>query len=134
VSTYPNAIAWFEIYVDDLARAKQFYSTVLGISFQDVPAPDGSNDLQMSFFPCDPDPAAMRVGGALVHMEGARGKGVPSTSTMVYFPCEDCSVEASRVEAAGGTLHKPKFPIGEFGFCAICLDSEGNTFGLHSMQ
>lgn len=134
MSNYPNAIAWFEIYVDDMERAKKFYSTVLGISFQDMPAPDGSDDFKMSFFPVDQDPAAMRVGGALVQMAGARGGGSPCTTTMVYFPCDDCSVEAARVEKAGGKVHKPKFSIGEFGFCAICLDSEGNTFGLHSME
>lgn len=134
MTKHPNAINWFEIYVDDMERAKKFYSKVLDITFQDVPAPDGSAGFKMSFFPVDQDPAAMRVGGALVHMPGSRNQGVPCISTMVYFPCDDCSVEAGRVAAAGGTVHKPKFPIGEFGFCAICLDTEGNTFGLHSMQ
>jgi len=27
-----NPVAWFEIYVDDLARAKQFYESVLGVN------------------------------------------------------------------------------------------------------
>lgn len=129
-----NAIAWFEIYVDDIDRAKKFYSKVLGVSFQDVPPPDGSNDFKMAFFPSDPNPEAMAVGGALVQMEGARSGGSPSTSTIVYFPCVDCSVEAGRVAAAGGTVYKPKFSIGEYGFIALCLDTEGNSFGLYSMQ
>lgn len=135
MSQNPSAICWFEIYVDDMKRAKQFYGTVLGVSFQDVPPPDGSNDFSMSFFPSDPDPEKMGVGGALVQMKGARrGDGAPSTSTIVYFPCMDCSVEESRVEAAGGKVHRSKFSIGEFGFCAICLDTEGNSFGLYSME
>ncbi|SEL81282.1 VOC family protein [Parapedobacter koreensis] len=128
-----NAICWFEIYVDDMERAKMFYSTVLGITFQDVPSPGDEGDFKMSFFPSDPDPAKMGVGGALVHMAGSRGES-QSVNTIVYFPCMDCSVEERRVEAAGGSVHKSKFSIGEYGFCAICLDTEGNTFGLYSMQ
>jgi hypothetical protein len=27
-----NPVAWFEIYVDDLARAKQFYESVLSVN------------------------------------------------------------------------------------------------------
>ncbi|MFB2118803.1 VOC family protein [Parapedobacter sp. 2B3] len=135
MSQNPNAICWFEIYVDDMERAKTFYSAVLGITFQDMAVPGGANDFKMSSFPADPDPEKMGVGGALIQMAGARtGGGNPSTSTIVYFPCMDCSVEESRVETAGGKVHKSKFSIGEYGFCAICLDTEGNTFGLYSMQ
>jgi len=132
MSNKTNAICWFEIYVDDMERAKKFYSTVLEVTFQDIPAPDGSTDLSMSLFPAD---MSIGVGGALVQMEGARNpSGVQSTNTMVYFPCEDCSVEEARVAAAGGKVHQSKFSLGEMGFCSICLDSEGNSFGLHSMQ
>lgn len=134
MSQNPNAICWFEIYVDNIERAKNFYNAVLGIEFQDVPTPEGSTDFKMSFFPSDPDPAKMGVGGALVQMAGARNSECQSTNTIVYFPCVDCSVEESRVEVAGGKIHKSKFSIGEYGFCAICIDTEGNTFGLYSMQ
>jgi len=134
MNQHPNAICWFEIYVDDMDRAKKFYSTVLGVTLEDMAAPEGG-ELKMSAFPADPDPEKMAVGGALVQMPGARTQGGnPSTSSIVYFPCFDCSVEESRVQAAGGQVHKSKFSIGEYGFCAICLDTEGNTFGLYSMQ
>ncbi len=127
----PNAICWFEIYVDDMARAKKFYTEVLQTTFHDMPAPDGS-DLEMVCFDADMEKG---VAGALVKMEGARQPGGnTSTTTIVYFPCEDCSVEEARVEAAGGKVFQSKFSIGEYGFCAICLDTEGNSFGLFSMQ
>ena len=44
------------------------------------------------------------------------------------------AVEAGRVVAAGGQLFKEKFSIGQYGFCALAHDTEGNMFGLHSMQ
>jgi predicted enzyme related to lactoylglutathione lyase len=46
----------------------------------------------------------------------------------------DCAVEQARVVAAGGTVMRPKFSIGQFGWVALCMDTEGNVFGLNSMQ
>jgi uncharacterized protein len=54
--------------------------------------------------------------------------------TMVYFSVEDCSVEESRVVAAKGKIVRPKFSIGEFGWVTLCVDTEGNMFGLNSMN
>ena len=74
---------------------------------------------------------AAGAAGALVKMEGVKAGG---NSTLVYFSTDDCTVEASRVEAAGGKIMKPKFAIGPYGFIALAFDSEGNLFGLHSMK
>jgi predicted enzyme related to lactoylglutathione lyase len=38
------------------------------------------------------------------------------------------------VEAAGGTVVLPKTAIGENGFFAIFLDTEGNKVAFHSMN
>ena len=38
-----------------------------------------------------------------------------------------------RVEGAGGKVVMPKTSIGENGFMALFLDTEGNKVGLHSM-
>jgi hypothetical protein len=71
------------------------------------------------------------AGGALVKMEGfSSGRN----SVLIYFICQDCAVEAARVVAAGGSIQREKFSIGEYGFIALALDSEGNMIGLHSMQ
>ncbi len=54
--------------------------------------------------------------GALVKLEGAKpGPG----GTMIYFTCEDCAVEAARVEPAGGKLVRPKFATGAHGFHSL---------------
>lgn len=126
-----NSICWFEIYVDNLERAKKFYSEVLGTQFHDMPSPEGSEDFKMSCFSSSENQG---VSGALVKMKEARTNNPENTSTIVYFPCEDCSIEESRVEKAGGTVHCPKMSIGEHGFISLCYDSENNMIGLYSMQ
>jgi predicted enzyme related to lactoylglutathione lyase len=69
--------------------------------------------------------------GALVKMQGVPSGG---NSTLVYFSCADCAVEAKRAVAAGGRIEKEKFSIGQYGFIALVFDTEGNLFGLHSMK
>ncbi len=127
-----NIVCWFEIYVADIDRAKKFYSAVLGAAFDDADMPGEENsDAKMAFFKSDSEYA---VSGALVQMpypESSKDKGL---STMVYFPCEDCATEESRVEDAGGTISTHKMSIGEHGFCSLCVDTEGNHFGLHSLK
>ncbi|AXK72038.1 VOC family protein [Lysobacter sp. TY2-98] len=119
-----NPVNWFEIYVDDMARARRFYETVLERRLSQLPSPE----IQMWAFDATPDQPG--AGGALVHYDGLKAGGA---STIVYFRTADCAVEASRVEAAGGRIHKPKMSIGPYGFIALAVDTEGNMFGLHSM-
>ncbi|MBF2000487.1 MAG: VOC family protein [Synechococcales cyanobacterium M58_A2018_015] len=123
-----NPVAWFEIYVDDLARAKLFYESVLGVNLDVLSDPDDSS-IEMLSFPSDMEKYG--ASGALVKMQGFKSGG---NSTLIYFSCEDCGVEESRVEAAGGRVQKPKMSIGEYGFISLAIDSEGNMFGLHSMK
>ncbi len=131
-----NKICWFEIYVKDIERAKKFYNQVIGTNFSDLDQTpgDANGHMKMAFFSSSDEMDENSVSGALVEMPGTKeGDGI-SMNTMVYFPCEDCSVEESRVEAAGGKVQQPKMSIGEFGFCSMCFDTEGNAFGLYSMQ
>jgi len=64
-------------------------------------------------------------------MEGCKAGG---NSTIVYFSCVDCAVEAGRAAANGGRIFKDKFSIGQYGYIALVEDTEGNVIGLHSMQ
>nr|BAJ06952.1 glyoxalase/bleomycin resistance protein [uncultured bacterium] len=123
-----NPIAWFEIYVENIERAKQFYETVLATSLEKL---NDSNDsgIEMWSFPSNMESCGAT--GALVKMEGFSSGG---NSTLVYFACGDCAVEESRVEKVGGRIHQSKTSIGEYGFISLAIDSEGNMFGLHSQR
>ena len=123
-----NPVAWFEIYVDDMDRATKFYETVMNVKLADMPVPNDA-PMKMKCFPGSGD--GIGASGTLVKMDGLQAGG---NSTIVYFGCYDCAVEESRVVAAGGTVHQPKMSIGEYGFCSIIMDSEGNTVGLYSMN
>lgn len=122
-----NPGVWFEIYVEDMDRAVKFYEAILQVKLSDLPMDDDA--MVMKFFPGEMmSPGAT---GALVKMEGMKPGG---NGVMIYFGCEDCSIEESRVEAAGGKVCQSKVSLGEHGFCSIISDTEGNTVGLHSMN
>jgi predicted enzyme related to lactoylglutathione lyase len=53
----------------------------------------------------------------------------------MYFDAgEDLSIALVKVEAAGGEIMQPKTAIGENGFMALFIDTEGNKMALHSMK
>jgi predicted enzyme related to lactoylglutathione lyase len=124
-----NPVGWFEIYVQDMPRAKAFYEAVFLGTLEELTNPDPQEfpDMEMWAFPMTME--GYGAPGALVKMEGYPSGG----STMVYFSCEDCSVESERAAQHGGKLLKGKMSIGENGFIALVEDTEGNTIGLHSM-
>lgn len=119
-----NPVVWFEMYVQDMARARRFYEQVLGVTLTKLDGPAG--ELEMWSFPYDAQGAGAT--GALVHMAGVPSGG----STLVYFGSADCAVEEARIAAAGGKVFRPRMSIGQHGFITLGVDTEGNMFGLHS--
>ena len=120
-----NPVGWFEIYVQDMDRAKTFYEKTLEVTFEKLESPD----IEMWAFPMNME--APGAAGSLVKMEG---KGSGSGGTIIYFSCADCAVEAGRAASNGGKVVKEKFSIGEYGFIAFVEDTEGNMIGLHSIK
>ncbi len=120
-----NPVGWFEIYVQDMGRAKTFYESVFKTQLQKLESPG----VEMWAFPMQPE--ANGASGALIRMEGFPSGG---NSTIVYFICQDCSIEAKRASTQGGKIFKEKFSIGQYGFIALVTDTEGNMIGLHSMK
>jgi len=121
-----NAINWFEIPVADFTRAKNFYETILGVEIMEMPFPGGKYGMLPA------DMMSGGVGGGLAQGEGFE----PSNKgTIVYLNGgEDLSVSLGKVEQAGGKILMPKTSIGENGFMAHFLDTEGNRVALHSMK
>jgi predicted enzyme related to lactoylglutathione lyase len=120
-----NVVGWFEIYVQDIPRSKQFYEKTFQVKLERL----ASAELEMWAFPMEAEKPGCP--GAIVKMDGKDSGG---GGTIVYFSCADCAVEASRAVQNGGQVMKEKFPIGEYGYIAFVSDTEGNVIGLHSMK
>ncbi|MGB8699577.1 MAG: VOC family protein [Thermosynechococcaceae cyanobacterium] len=121
----PNPIVWCEIYVQDMERAKQFYESVFQMKLEKLASPENSA-LEMWAFPMSME--AVGASGALVKMDGVESGG---SGTIPYFHCDEVAEEEARVVTAGGKIHTPKESIGQYGFMALVIDTEGNMIGLH---
>ena len=121
-----NALNWFEIPVTNLGRAKAFYEKVLDAELIDAEMDESG--MEMAMFP-----ASDGVGGGLVKSE--EWDYVPSRNASIIYlnGGDDLSVPLGKVKAAGGEVVQDKMGIGENGFIALFVDSEGNRVGLHSM-
>lgn len=120
-----NPVGWFEIYVQDMERAKAFYEHVFGVQLTKIDAPD----LEIWAFPMHEE--RYGASGAMVRMPGL-ASGV--NSVLVYFSCENCAVEEARAAGSGGKVEREKFSIGQYGYISLVIDTEGNMIGLHSLQ
>jgi uncharacterized protein len=120
-----NILNWFEISVNDIARAKKFYETIFSIEMQEMEM----MGMKMAFFPGDD--MRSKVGGGLV--QGPMHK--PSADgAKVYLNAND-GMEGilAKIEPAGGKVTMPKTLITEdIGYMAWFIDSEGNGMALHS--
>jgi predicted enzyme related to lactoylglutathione lyase len=114
-------ITWFELPTTDLSRARAFYEKVLAVSLhQEV-----FNGMPMALFPYEPG----LVGGALIQSANS----APSRDGAIVYLDTGGALDAclARVPGAGGKVLVPRTDIGDPGFIALILDTEGNRVGLH---
>lgn len=125
VATKINPVTWFEIPVNDLARAKNFYEKV----FDKELSVDHMDEYEMAFFPMEegaPGAAGMLIKGETYE---------PShEGTVIYFSVDDIDEILRRVNANGGETVLPKKSIGQYGYIAHFEDTEGNRLAVHSMK
>lgn len=118
-----NAVNWFELPAVDLPRAKKFYGELLKVELMDMQMPG----MEMAAFPMIQ--GGEYSTGALVKSENHK----PSTEgTTIFFACDDITDQLGKVQDLGGQVIVPKTSIGEHGFIAQIIDTEGNRVALHS--
>lgn len=113
-----STIVHFDIPADNLERAKKFYEELFNWKIEAVPG--------MEYYlvqTTDLDGKAS-VGGGMAKREKPEQKitnfiGVSSIDE--YIP---------KIEKLGGKVVESKTPIVGWGYLAVCLDTEDNTFGL----
>lgn len=121
-----NAINWFEIPASDFDRACEFYGKIFNGEINKMDMPGG---MKMGMFP---HYEVGSVGGAVVAGEGYE----PAQKGILPYlnGGDDLAIPLSKVEKAGGKVVMPKTSIGENGFMAQFIDTEGNRVALHSMK
>jgi uncharacterized protein len=104
---------YIEIPADDNQGVREFYSSVFGWTFREVPGPAEYHTASI----------AGQQGAAITSMESGK-RGARS-----YFVVDDVDASAARVKDLGGEATDP-VAIPNLGSFSNCLDPHGNEFGL----
>jgi predicted enzyme related to lactoylglutathione lyase len=119
----------FEIHVDDLERAKQFYGAAFGWEFQDWSEAVGGTP----YFGIMTGPAEEPGinGGMLQRPVTAQPSEHGTNAYICTMQVEDYDATERRILDAGGRVAMAKFAMAGMAWQGYYLDPEGNTFGVH---
>ena len=120
-----NTIHRIEIPTNNIERAATFYNTVLDIDMKVKEA----MGMKTAFFP---HTAETQTGGCL--MQGPNYEPTDKGTIIYLNGGEDLQPALERVAKAGGKIILPKTSLGQNGFMAHFLDTEGNKMGLYSKK
>jgi predicted enzyme related to lactoylglutathione lyase len=117
----PNNLSYFAINADDVPRARRFYETVFGWSFEPWGPPN--------FYLIETGKEQVEVrGGLQERRELAPGQKMVGFECTISVANIDQAIRA--IEANGGRIAAPKFHIPTVGTVAYFFDTEGNVAGL----
>jgi predicted enzyme related to lactoylglutathione lyase len=111
-------VVHFEIAADDPERALKFYADVFGWTMQKW---DGPIEYWMATTGPESEPG---ING------GIAKRRMPSETTTNTIDVPSVDEFQDKITGAGGKVIAPKVPIPGVGYFAMCLDTEGNPFGL----
>jgi len=105
-------IDYFEIPADDVSRAKKFYSVLFGWKFQ---------ELTNEYLRID---AESPIPGGIIKRKRTNQ---PWTN---FITVKDINSISKKVLSLGGKIQLKKVAVNKRGYLAICIDTEGNVFGI----
>jgi predicted enzyme related to lactoylglutathione lyase len=125
-------IVHFEIYADDLDRAKKFYSDVFGWEYTDWSGVTGTPYFGVMTAPQGSTEPGIN-GGMMKRIGPAPVEGQAVTGFVSTIQVENIDESISKIENAGGRVALAKYNLGDMAWQAYYKDTEGNIFGIHQV-
>jgi hypothetical protein len=125
-----NNIVHFEIYVDDMERAKKFYKTVLGWAVNHIEAMNYT--LVYPGGKVTEGPAKVGINGGMLLRSGPapeNNKAAPN-AFVCTVSVKDIDAVLATVESNGGRIDMPVDNVPGVGRLAYIRDTEFNMIGL----
>ncbi|MEW6145388.1 MAG: VOC family protein [Thermodesulfobacteriota bacterium] len=123
-----DKVVHFEIPVDDLDRAKKFYSSIFGWELQDFQFAEGMTYTGVRTVQVDEKTYMPKEPGAINGGMTKRTKDVSAPIITIHVASIDEYIK--KIEAAGGKTVMQKQEVPDMGFYSYFIDSEGNVIGL----
>jgi predicted enzyme related to lactoylglutathione lyase len=121
-----NTIVWFDIPVNNLKSATEFYSKLLNKPLQI----NTEHGFEITVFPHDDN--SSDVAGCLYE---DKTKKLNDSDLLIYFDVNKRIHDAVAVaKTSGGKVLEEVQTIGPWGYRAVILDCCGNKIALHAME
>jgi predicted enzyme related to lactoylglutathione lyase len=115
-----GGFCWNELMTRDAERAKSFYASTIGWTFEAMPMPSGG-----TYWVANMD--GKPVGGVFP-MSGPEFANVPE-QWMAYLAVDDVDARLQKATAAGAAIMQPAFDIPNVGRIAIIREPGGAVIG-----
>lgn len=109
----------FEVYADDLARAKKFYSEIFGWKFDKWDGPWEYWMIKTG------EEKQLGINGGLMKKMTGQPSGMIN-----YIDVSSIDEYLKKIQSNGGKIIKPNTSIPGIGNFAICTDTEENLFAI----
>lgn len=123
-----SRVVHFEIHVDDIERAKNFYATTFGWEYEDYGQFVGTPYWGIVTGSAD-EPG---INGGLLQRPVPAQPAMQGTNAFICtMQVDDYDATAARILQAGGIVALPKMALTGMAWQGYFIDTEGNTFGIH---
>lgn len=116
----PGMVGWNELLAGDIAKAKTFYSEVVGWKWREGPFND-----KMEYHLFGSGEEGGDAGGAM-----PKPAEMPVSTWFLYFTTKDIAASVAGVKKLGGMVMSEPFEVPTIGKLAICGGADGSIFGL----
>jgi uncharacterized protein len=114
-----NPFVHIELHTGDLARAKDFYSSLFDWKLEDIPAPGGEMPYTM-----------INVGEGTGGGMFAAPEGTEPPHWLAYVGVDDIEASTRKARELGATVLQDVMEIGEYGRLSVIRDPTGAEIAL----
>ena len=112
-------IVHFDISVDDIERAKKFYTDLFNWKIEKMPGP-----MEYYGITTATEKGEEGIGGGMALRKS------PNDAITNFIGVSSIDEHIVKVGELGGKIIQPKMAVPGFGYLAACFDTENNVFGL----
>lgn len=120
-----DKVVHFEIPYDDLERAKKFYIDVFDWGIQTMPEMNYNIVRTVEVDEQQMPKEKSAINGGMYKRDEQSAK-----SPVIVISVKSIDESIKKIQKAGGNVFRPKVSIGQMGFYAQVIDTEGNIIGL----
>lgn len=114
-------IVHFEIPSDNIERAAKFYNGLFGWKAEKMA---GEGPMEYWMFRTGSGNGQQEIGGGIMQRQQ------PQHGITNYIGVDSVTEYSKKVERLGGKVKVAKTEVPDFGWFAVCADTENNTFAL----